>query len=152
MGSPRQAGNSRRVIRRALATAFLILVTVLMWSDAVVDWWQSLLAWLLETNESATQSVLDVRPSGDADLHILVWAMVAWAMAVSFVNRRWRVLMFVAFWSALVETLQPLFTEIRARQVLDYVGNLVGVTLVAIGFLLIDGVRSRRGQPNSPAR
>ena len=140
------------MIRRTVAVAFLTVVTALMWSDAVVEWWQSALAWLLQANESATQSVLDARPASDMDAHIIVWAAVAWAMAYAFASGKWKALIFVAAWSVLVESLQPVFTDIRARQLLDYFGNLIGVCLVALGFVAVGAVRSRRGQPNSPAR
>ncbi len=140
------------MIRRIFAVFFLVLVTALMWSDAIVGWWQSTLAWLLEANESVTQSVLDARPASDMDMHIVVWAAVAWAMAASFGPTRWRIFVFVGLWSLVVESLQPYFTDSRARQALDYVGNLLGVGVVAIGFLIVGAVQSRRGQPSSPAR
>lgn len=152
MGSPSQARNTRGVIRRIVAVACLALVTALMWSDLVVDWWQSVIAWMLQANESATQSVLDVRPAGDMDAHVIVWGAVAWAMATGLAPKKWRALVFVGMWSVLVESLQPVFTDIRARQALDYLGNLIGVSAVALGFAVVSVVRSRRGQPNSPAR
>ena len=139
------------MIRRTLAVLFLGVVTALMWSDLVVEWWQSVLEWLLAANESATQSVLDARPASDMDLHIVVWATVAWAMAMAFATARWRVLVFVGAWSLVVETLQPVFTDIRARQMLDYAGNLFGVGAVAFAFVVIARVR-RRSQPSSPVR
>lgn len=139
------------MIRRTLAVLLLGVVTVLMWSDAVVEWWQSLLEWLLAANESATQSVLDARPASDMDLHVVVWATVAWAMATAFALSRWRVLVFVGAWSLVVETLQPVFTDIRARQALDYAGNLFGVGAVALVFAVTAGIRRRR-QPSSPVR
>lgn len=129
------------MIRRIVAVSFLVLVTVLMWSDVVIEWWQSTLAWLLEANESATQSVLDARPANDMDLHILVWAATAWAMAWGFASRRWRMFIFVGVWSLLVEFLQPVFTDMRASQTLDYVGNLIGVSVVALGFMVVALVR-----------
>ena len=139
------------MIRRTLAVLFLGVVTALMWSDAVIEWWQSLLEWLLAANESATQSVLDARPASDMDLHVIVWATVAWAMAVAFPGARWRVLAFVGVWSLVVESLQPVFTDIRARQALDYLGNLLGVGAMACAFAVVAGVRRRR-QPSSPLR
>lgn len=139
------------MIRRTLAVLFMGVVTALMWSDVVIEWWQSLLEWLLAANESATQSVLDVRPASDMDLHVVVWATVAWAMAVAFPDVRWRVLGFVGVWSLVVESLQPVFTDSRARQALDYMGNLFGVGAVTFAFVVIAGVRRRR-QPSSPLR
>lgn len=139
------------MIRRTLAVLFLGVVTALMWSDAVIEWWQSLLEWLLAANESATQSVLDARPASDMDLHVIVWATVAWAMAVAFPGVRWRVLAFVGVWSLVVESLQPVFTDIRARQALDYAGNLLGVGAVTFAFVAMAGIRRRR-QPSSPLR
>lgn len=140
------------MIRRTVAVALLTLVTALMWSDVVVDWWQSALTWMLQANESATQTVLDARPASDMDAHVIVWGAVAWVMAAAFAPKTWNALLFVGLWSALVESLQPVFTDIRARQTLDYLGNLIGVCAVAIGFVAVGVVRSRRGQPNSPAR
>jgi hypothetical protein len=139
------------VIRRACAASFLVLVTALMWSDTVIEWWQSILEWFLAANESATQSLLDARPGNDMDLHVVVWAVSAWSMAWAFASRRWRVLVGVAVWSLVVEFLQPVFTDLRARQSLDYVGNLLGVGLVAVGFAAIGVVQRRRNQPSSPA-
>lgn len=139
------------MITRTSALVLLTVVTVLMWSDAVVGWWQSFLEWMLAANESATQSVLDARPSSDLDLHVMVWAAVAWAMATSFSTVRWRMLVFVGVWSLVVESLQPVFTDMRARQALDYLGNIVGVGVVALTFVVVDGVRRRR-QPSSPLR
>lgn len=124
---------------------------MLMLSDLVIEWWQSLLEWLLATNESATQSVLDARPASDMDLHVIVWAAVSWAMVVAFPGVRWRMLAFVGVWSLVVESLQPVFTDLRARQELDYLGNLVGVGVTAFVFAVTAGVRRRR-QPSSPLR
>jgi hypothetical protein len=139
------------VIRRTLAVVLLTVVTVLMWSDAIVEWWQSFLEWLLAANESATQSVLDARPASDLDLHVIVWATVAWAMATGFAAMRWRVMAFVGVWSLVVESLQPVFTDVRARQALDYLGNVLGVGAVALGFVAVGRLRRRR-QPSSPLR
>ena len=51
-------------------------------------------------------------------------------------------------WASLVETLQPMFTEIRDRQLGDYLGNGIGIGLVVLGLF----VRRRYFEgPMSPA-
>lgn len=122
-----------------------------MWSDIVIEWWQSILDFFLSVNEDVTESVLESRPGNDADLHVLVWAAVGGVFTWAFRSRRLVVLALLIVWSALVETMQPVFTDIRSRQVADYMGNAVGIALVALMLGLISSIR-RRTQPNSPAK
>ena len=137
--------------RRTVAFALLAVVTALMWSDTVIEWWQSILEFFLRVNESVTESVLETRPGNDMDLHVLVWASTGAVFVWAFRNKWWPALLAVFAWSALVETLQPVFTETRSRQVADYAGNAIGVAITAVSIALINRVR-RKGQLSSPAR
>lgn len=137
--------------RRLVAFVVLAVVTAFMWSDIVIEWWQSILDFFLSVNEDVTESVLESRPGNDADLHVLVWAAVGGVFTWAFRSRRLVVLALLIVWSALVETMQPVFTDIRSRQVADYMGNAIGIALVALMLGLISSIR-RRTQPNSPAK
>jgi hypothetical protein len=139
------------VSRRLVAFVVLAVVTAFMWSDIVIEWWQSILDFFLSVNEDVTESVLESRPGNDADLHVLVWAAVGGVFTWAFRSRRLVVLALLIVWSALVETMQPVFTDIRSRQVADYMGNAIGIALVALMLGLISSIR-RRTQPNSPAK
>ena len=137
--------------RRVLAFALLAVVTAFMWSDAVIEWWQSTIEFFLRVNEEVTESVLESRPGNDADLHVLVWSVVG-LVFVWAVRRKWIVALTALFvWSAVVETLQPVFTDVRSRQMADYVGNSVGILVTALAVAMISWVRSA-GQPSSPAK
>jgi hypothetical protein len=73
---------------------------------------------------------------------VFVWAF----------RRKWIVALTALFlWSAVVETLQPVFTEIRSRQMADYVGNSLGIVATALAVAVISWAR-RGGQPSSPAK
>lgn len=122
-----------------------------MWSDTVIGWWQSILEFFLRVNESVTETVLETRPGNDMDLHVLVWASTSAVFVWAFRNKWRSVLLAVFAWSALVETLQPVFTEVRSRQVADYAGNAIGVAVTALLFALVDRVRCR-SQLSSPAK
>jgi hypothetical protein len=102
-------------------------------------------------NEGVTESVLETRPGNDVDLHVLVWAATGIVFVWAFRAKWWAALGALFFWSALVETLQPVFTEIRSRQFADYVGNAIGVAVVALVVAVVSRVRSVT-QPSSPAR
>ena len=128
--------------RRALAFLLLAVVTAFMWSDAVIGWWQSTIEFFLRVNEDVTESVMESRPGGDADLHVLVWAMVGMVFAWAYRAAWPATLLVLLAWSALVETLQPVFTEVRSRQLSDYVGNSIGI--VAAGFVVWVFTRLRR--------
>ena len=137
--------------RRLVAFVILAVVTAFMWSDIVIEWWQSTLNFFLRVNEDVTESVLESRPGNDADLHVLVWAVVGSVFAWAFRSKWSMAIAALLVWSVLVETLQPVFTDIRSRQVADYVGNAIGLAAVALVLGLVAGVR-RKAQPNSPAK
>ena len=137
--------------RRVFAFALLSVVTAFMWSDTVIEWWQSTIELFLQVNEEVTESVLESRPGNDADLHVLVWSVVSLVFVWAF-RRKWIVALTALFvWSAVVETLQPVFTEIRSRQMADYVGNSLGIVATALAVAVISWAR-RGGQPSSPAK
>lgn len=137
--------------RRVFAFALLSVVTAFMWSDTVIEWWQSTIELFLQVNEEVTESVLESRPGNDADLHVLVWSVVSLVFVWAF-RRKWIVALIALFvWSAVVETLQPVFTEIRSRQMADYVGNSLGIVATALAVAVISWAR-RGGQPSSPAK
>jgi len=121
--------------RRLRAVAYLVigLATALMWSDTAIQWWSDIVAFALRVNEDATTSVMNSRPSGDADLHAVVWGASAALLAFSFTIFRHRVISLAALlgWTIAVEISQPWFTELRSRQPTDLVGNALGVGFVA---------------------
>jgi hypothetical protein len=81
---------------------------------------------------------MDNRPSGDADAHAVMWGACAALLAFSFTKFRQRVISLAALlaWTIAVEISQPLFTELRSRQLTDLVGNALGVGVVtAVVFL-----------------
>jgi hypothetical protein len=126
--------------RRLRVVAFLVigLATALMWSDTAIQWWSDIVAFALRVNENATSSVMDNRPSGDADAHAVMWGACAALLAFSFTKFRQRVISLAALlaWTIAVEISQPLFTELRSRQLTDLVGNALGVGVVtAVVFL-----------------
>ena len=109
-----------------------------MWSDTAIQWWSDIVAFALRVNENATTSVMESRPSGDADLHAVVWGASAALLAFSFMKFRHRLISLAALlvWTIAVEISQPLFTELRSRQLTDLVGNALGVGVVtAVVFL-----------------
>jgi hypothetical protein len=116
-----------------------------MWSDTAITWWANIIEFALRVNESATTGVLERRPSGDADLHALVWGACALlvANAVRAVNIR-RVLALLFMWTIFVELAQPWFTQLRSRQATDLIGNCVGVLFVFVAAEIIAKVRARR--------
>jgi hypothetical protein len=133
--------------RRLRVVAFLVigLATALMWSDTAIQWWSEIIAFALRVNEDATTSVMDSRPSGDADAHAVIWGASAALLAFSFTKSRHRMFSLVALlgWTIAVEIGQPLFTELRSRQLTDLVGNAIGVGFVA-AVVFVQQARSRR--------
>lgn len=121
--------------RRLRAVAYLVigLATALMWSDTAIQWWSDIVAFALRVNEDATTSVMDNRPSGDADLHAVIWGASAALLAFSFTKFRHRMISLATLlgWTIVVEIGQPVFTELRSRQLTDLVGNALGVGFVA---------------------
>ena len=131
---------------RATALVVTVLVTAVMWSDEAIGWSNSIIDGLGGTGQGAS-TVLERRPKGDLDLHLASWALVAalWAASCRSRRVRWWVLAAVLAWSAAVESLQPVFTEIRTFQRTDLVGNALGVGVVAVAMGL---VHARRRAPS----
>jgi hypothetical protein len=123
----------------------IVAATALMWSDTAISWWTNIIEFALRVNESATTRVLDNRPSGDADLHALVWGVCA-LLVVSAVKAPFvRYALAILFmWSVFVELAQPWFTELRSRQESDLIGNCVGVLLVIVASEVTAKVRARQ--------
>lgn len=119
--------------------------TALMWSDTAITWWSNFLNFAMRVNSTATQSVLDNRPSGDADLHAVVWGFCALLIAYALNWRDvWRATAGLFVWTVFVELAQPWFTEMRSRQLSDLIGNCFGILLIAISVEVIAKVRARR--------
>ena len=116
-----------------------------MWSDTAIQWWSDIVTFALRVNEDATTSVMESRPSGDADLHAVVWGASAALLAFSFAIFRHQVISLTALlgWTLAVEISQPLFTELRSRQLTDLVGNALGVGFVTT-VVFVQQARSRR--------
>ena len=135
----------RSTARSVLAGSAIVAATALMWSDTAITWWTSFIEFALRVNESATSGVLERRPTGDADLHALVWGACALlvAYAVHEVNIR-RALALLFMWTVFVELTQPWFTQFRSRQTTDLVGNCLGVLLILVAAEVIAMVRARR--------
>jgi len=136
--------------RIVVAVVFTALLTGLMWTDSPTTWWSSIISFFMTSNSSVTSKVMDVRPSGDLDLHVVLWAMAScvWWWALRQSADVLRSLSFLAGWAMAVETLQPMFTDIRDRQLGDYIGNAIGVGLIVLAVL----VRERYFDgPMSPA-
>ena len=135
----------RSTARSVLAGSAIVAATALMWSDTAITWWTNLIEFALRVNESATTGVLERRPTGDADLHALVWGACALlvAYAVRAITIR-RALFLLFMWTVFVELAQPWFTQLRSRQASDLIGNCVGVLFVFVAAEIIAKVRARR--------
>lgn len=136
--------------RVIVAVGCTALLTMLMWSDSPTAWWSSIIEYFLEANQSATSTVLDARPGGDLDIHIVLWfaTTLVWWWALRHHQKTMKACLVLLGWASLVETLQPMFTEIRDRQLGDYLGNGIGIGLVVLGLF----VRRRYFEgPISPA-
>jgi len=135
----------RSTARSVLAGSAIVAATAVMWSDTAITWWTNIIEFALRMNESATTGVLERRPTGDADLHALVWGACALlvAYAVRAINIR-RALLLLFMWTVVVELAQPWFTQLRSRQASDLIGNCVGVVLVLVAAEIIAKVRARR--------
>ena len=74
------------------------------------------------------------RPSGDADLHAVIWGTCAVLVVVACTTHRVRLLavLTLALWTLFVEIAQPWFTDLRARQASDLIGNVVGIGFVVV--------------------
>ena len=130
---------------RVVALIAIVAATALMWSDTAIEWWSDIVSFALRVNQDATTSVMNSRPSGDADLHAVVWGTSAAILAVSCSGFRARIfsLAALASWTIAVEIAQPWFTELRSRQLTDLVGNVVGVGFIAV-VVLVQQVRFLR--------
>jgi len=136
--------------RIVVAVVFTALLTGLMWADSPTTWWSSIISFFMKSNSSVTSTVMEVRPSGDLDLHVVLWAMAScvWWWALRQGTTVLRSLFILAVWAMVVETLQPIFTDIRDRQLGDYIGNAIGIGLIVLAVL----VRERYFDgPMSPA-
>jgi hypothetical protein len=135
----------RSTARSVLAGSAIVAATALMWSDTAITWWTNVIEFALRVNESATTGVLERRPSGDADLHALVWGasalLIARAVRAGHIRRA---LALLFMWTVFVELAQPWFTQLRSRQATDLVGNCVGVLLVLVAAEVIAKARARR--------
>ena len=103
-----------------------------MWSDNAIRWWNNIVKFFLRVNHEATTSVMNNRPTGDADLHAVIWGACAVLVVIAYSTYRMRLLavLTLALWTLFVEIAQPWFTDLRARQVSDLIGNLVGIGIV----------------------
>jgi hypothetical protein len=130
---------------RVVALIAIVAATALMWSDTAIEWWSDIVSFALRVNQDATTSVMNSRPSGDADLHAVVWGTSAAILAVSCSGFRAQIfsLAALASWTIAVEIAQPWFTELRSRQLTDLVGNVVGVGFIA-AVVLVQQVRFLR--------
>lgn len=72
------------------------------------------------------------RPTGDADLHAVIWGACAVLVVTAWTTHRKRLvaLVLLATWTIFVEIAQPWFTHLRARQASDLLGNVVGIGIV----------------------
>ena len=103
-----------------------------MWSDRAIKWWTNIVNFFLRINPDATTSVMNNRPSGDADLHAVIWGACAVLVVIAWTMHRKRLvaLALLATWTIFVEIAQPWFTDLRARQASDLIGNVVGIGIV----------------------
>jgi hypothetical protein len=116
-----------------------------MWSDTAISWWSNIIEFALRINSTATQEVLDSRPSGDADLHALVWGGCAVAVGFAVNWQKLRFALITLFgWTVCVEIAQPWFTTMRSRQMSDLLGNSVGILSVLVVVEIVKQVRVRR--------
>jgi hypothetical protein len=123
----------------------IVSTTALMWSDTAISWWSNIIEFALRINSTATQEVLDSRPSGDADLHALVWGGCAVAVGFAVNWQKLRFALITLFgWTVCVEIAQPWFTTMRSRQMSDLLGNSVGILSVLVVVEIVKQVRVRR--------
>lgn len=116
-----------------------------MWSDTAIGWWSDIVTFAFRVNEDATTSIMNSRPSGDADLHAVVWGTSAALLAYSFTQFRYQAISLAGLfgWTVLVEISQPWFTELRSRQLSDLVGNISGIGAIAV-LVVLQQARGRR--------
>ena len=121
-------------LQKLLAIVSVVCATALMWSDNAIRWWNNIVSFFLRVNHEATTSVMNNRPSGDADLHAVIWGACAALVVFAYSTYRIRLLavLMLALWTLFVEITQPWFTDLRARQASDLIGNLVGIGIVVV--------------------
>ena len=105
-----------------------------MWSDRAIKWWTNIVSFFLRVNHDVTTSVMNNRPTDDADLHAVIWGICAVLVVVAWTKHRKRLvaLALLAMWTIFVEIAQPWFTDLRARQASDLIGNVVGIGIVVV--------------------
>ena len=121
-------------LRTILAIVAVICATALMWSDSAIRWWSEIVSFFLRANYDATTSVMNNRPTGDADLHAVIWGTCALLVVIACTTHqnRVRAVLVLAIWSLFVEIAQPWFTDLRSRQASDLIGNFVGAGIVVV--------------------
>jgi len=119
-------------LQKLVAIGSVVCATALMWSDTAIKWWTNIVNFFLRINPDATTSVMNNRPSGDADLHAVIWGACAVLVVIAWTTHRKRLvaLALLASWTIFVEIAQPWFTDLRARQASDLIGNVVGIGIV----------------------
>ena len=133
-----------------IAGLAVVAATTLMWSDAAITVWGSMIAFAMGVQPEATTTVMEVRTWGDADLHVLVWGCVAVLLITALPGTRSRLIGAAGLltWTAFVEIAQPWLTEQRSRQWTDLLGNVLGIVgalCVVFGFVLVPAlVKSAR--------
>jgi len=136
MGSSGKARYSFGVVvhrlQKIISFIAIICATALMWSDTAIKWWTNIVNFFLRVNHDATTSVMNYRPTGDADLHAVIWGVCAVLVVIAWTTHRKRLvaLALLATWTIFVEITQPWFTDLRARQASDLIGNVVGIGIV----------------------
>lgn len=136
MGSSGKARYSFGVVvhrlQKIISFIAIICATALMWSDTAIKWWTNIVNFFLRVNHDATTSVMNNRPAGDADLHAVIWGACAVLVVIAWTTHRKRLvaLVLLATWTIFVEIAQPWFTDLRARQASDLIGNVVGIGIV----------------------
>jgi len=119
-------------LQKIISFVAVVCATALMWSDTAIKWWTNIVNFFLRVNHDATTSVMNNRPTGDADLHAVIWGACAVLVAIAWTTHRKRfvALALLATWTISVEISQPWFTDLRARQASDLIGNVVGIGIV----------------------
>jgi len=119
-------------LQRIVSFIAIVCATALMWSDRAIKWWIDIVNFFLHVNYDATTSVMNNRPTGDADLHAVIWGVCAVLVVIAWTTHRKRfvALALLAIWTIFVEITQPWFTDLRARQSSDLIGNVVGIGIV----------------------
>jgi hypothetical protein len=119
-------------LQKIISVIAIVCATALMWSDTAIKWWTNIVNFFLRINHDAATSVMNNRPTGDADLHAVIWGACAVLVVIAWTMHRKRLvaLTLLATWTIFVEIAQPWFTDLRARQASDLIGNVVGIGIV----------------------